>query len=156
MFNRNLTIATFAGVISMILFSCNKELSAPPKNEVVDVNAITSQSTAQIVLNGAYFRLANANSNNFTDWDFNEVPGSFFTGYLGFGFGALPDESNNNKNSIFSQLIWDDNYKLVEGANGTISGITALADNAFTGNRKNEMLGEARFLRAYADYRLLS
>jgi len=156
MFNRKLTIGILAGVVSMILFSCNKQLSAPPMNEVVDANAITSQSSAQIVLNGVYFRLANANSSNFTNWDFHEVPGSFYTGYLGFGFGALPDESNNNKNSIFSQLIWDDCYSLVEAANGTISGVTALNNNAFTGNRKNGMLGEAQFLRAYADYRLLS
>ncbi|WDF77132.1 RagB/SusD family nutrient uptake outer membrane protein [Mucilaginibacter sp. KACC 22773] len=156
MFNRKLIKGILASVASLILCSCNKELSAPPRNEVVDINAVTSQSKAQIVLNGAYFRLANANSSNFTNWSFHEVTGSVFTGYLGYGFGVMQDESNSNQASTFSQGIWDDCYKLVEATNGTISGITALADNAFTGNRKNEMLGEARFLRAYTNYRLLS
>ena len=157
MSNRKIRIGILTATAAIMLGSCSKELSTLPKNMVVGVDAITSESTAQIVLNGAYFRLANGNTSNFTDWTFNEIPGSLYAGYIGNGYGAYPDESNNYQgSSLFSQPIWDNSFKLVEATNEVISGVTNLSANAFTGNRKNEMLGEACFLRAYADFRLLS
>jgi starch-binding outer membrane protein, SusD/RagB family len=39
--------------------SCKKQLNAPPKNAKVDINAIVDQQSAQVALNGVYYRLAN-------------------------------------------------------------------------------------------------
>lgn len=152
----NVTI--LAVTTAIMLGACSKQLNVVPQNAVVNVNAITGQSSAEVVLNGAYFRFANGNASNFTDWSANEIPGALYAGYIGDGYSTVnPNESNNYKdNSIFSQPIWDNSYKLIEASNDVISGVTNLSADAFTGSRRNEILGEARFLRAYGSFRVLS
>lgn len=135
--------------------ACDKQLSAPPANARVEGTAITDQKTAQIALNGVYYRFANVNSNNVTDWTTHEVAGGMFSGMLGSGLGPLPEESNNNAGGNSGTLIWNESYLLLNAANGVIQGVQSVADNAFTGSRKKEILGESRFLRAYAHFRLL-
>lgn len=155
--NRTIIKAILLATTAILLASCSKELSTLPKNAVVGVDAITGESTAQIVLNGSYFRFANGNAGNFTDWTYHELPGSVFAGYLGNGFGVAETQETNNYTSTsqFVQPIWYNSYQLVEASNDLITGVSKLSNGAFTGSRRNEMLGEARFLRAYADFRVL-
>jgi starch-binding outer membrane protein, SusD/RagB family len=138
-----------------ILYSCKKQLSEPPADASTNVTAVTDQQSAQVVLNGAYNRFANVNSNNVTDWTYHELSGGMLTGMLGYGAGAAPDETNNNVSSSYVPPLWTDAYNLVNAVNGLISGVNKLPNSVFTGNRKNEMLAEADFLRAYADFKLL-
>jgi starch-binding outer membrane protein, SusD/RagB family len=77
------------------------------------------------------------------------------TGVLGYAFGPYPEESNDNVNASFTSSVWSENYLIINAANGVINGVNKIADNAFAGNRKKEILSEARFLRAYADFKLL-
>jgi len=148
-----ISLLLLAGVA--ILPSCKKQLSEPPANALTNVTAITSQQSAQVVLNGAYYRFANVNSNNVTDWTYHELSGGMLSGMLGYGAGSAPDEENNNASSSYVPSMWTDAYNLVNAANGLISGVNKLPNSAFTGNRKNQMLAEAQFLRAYADFKLL-
>lgn len=145
-------ILLFALITSQL--ACDKQLSAPPANARVEGTAITDQKTAQIALNGVYYRFANVNSNNVTNWTNHQVYGSMTSGMLGYGLGSLPEESNDMESGA-GDLIWSDNYLLLNAANGVIQGIEAVNDNAFTNNRKKEQIGEARFLRAYAHFKLL-
>lgn len=138
-----------------VLVSCNKELNAPPADASTNVTAVTDQQSAQVVLNGVYYRFANVNSSNVTDWTYHELSGGMLTGMLGYGAGAASDETNNNALSSYVPPLWNDAYNLVNAANGLISGVNKLPNSAFTGNRKNQMIAEASFLRAYADFKLL-
>jgi len=135
--------------------SCDKQLSKPPANARVEGTAITDQKTAQIALNGVYYRFANVTSDNITNWTSHQVPCSMSSGMLGYGFGSFPEESNNLVNG-YGSIIWSESYLMLNAANGVIQGIETIADKAFTGNRKNELLSESRFLRAYAHFRLLT
>jgi starch-binding outer membrane protein, SusD/RagB family len=137
-------------------YSCNKQLDALPKNAKVDATAIVDQRSAQIALNGVYYRLANVTSDNITDWTTHQVWPAMLAGPIGYAFGAYPDEANDNVNAQYAPAVWNQTYLLVNAANGVIGGVNSLADNVFTGNRKKEILSEARFLRAYADFKLLT
>lgn len=138
------------------LHACDKELSKPPQFVKVDATAITDQKSAQIALNGVYYRFANVDaSSNQISWREHHLPGSMYAGYLGYGLGPMLDEANNHLNSGFAQGIWDEAYKVINAANGVIKGVNALSDASFAGNRKKEILGEAKFLRAYGHWRLL-
>jgi starch-binding outer membrane protein, SusD/RagB family len=137
-------------------FSCNKQLDALPKNAKVDATAIVDQRSAQIALNGVYYRLANVTTDNITDWTTHQVFPAMLAGSLGYAFGALPDELNDNVNAGYPPQVWSRNYLIVNAANGVINGVNSLSDDAFTANRKKEILSEARFLRAYADFKLLT
>lgn len=132
---------------------CKKDLNALPESSRVAEVAITDAKTSEIALNGAYYAFANATPIK-TSWQNHELYPAMFAGYLGYGFGSLPEEENNNAG--ISDLYWTESYKLLNTTNGVLKGVGALADNAFTGNRKKEIIGEMHFLRAYAHFKLLS
>jgi hypothetical protein len=138
-----------------MLAACDKQLSAPPANARVSGTAITDQKTAQTNLNGVYYRFANVTSDNITLWREHHLPGAMLSGWLGYGLGAVADENNDNVNAGYVPIIWTESYQLITAANGVIDGVNAVADAAFTGTRKNEILAESRFLRAYGHFRLL-
>lgn len=135
--------------------SCDKQLSEPPANARVEGTAITDQKTAQTALNGVYYRFANVTGDNITMWREHHIPGGMLSGLLGYGFGAVADERNDNVNAGYVSGIWGQSYLLVNAANGVIDGVNSVSDNAFTGNRKKEILAESRFLRAYGHFSLL-
>ncbi|MDR6785504.1 hypothetical protein ABIE26_004214 [Pedobacter africanus] len=144
-------------LLSMLAFSaCDKELSTPPPNAKVNGTAIIDQKTAQIVLNGVYYRFANASSTQIS-WTSQNVAPGMLTGMLAYAFGgAYQIESNINLNAMLIPSIWTNNYQLLAQANGFIEGVTALGDHDFaTPGRKAEMLAEARYVRAHAHFKLL-
>ncbi|MDR6784484.1 hypothetical protein ABIE26_002127 [Pedobacter africanus] len=134
-------------------YGCEKELSAPPKNAKVEGNTIIDAPTSQIALNGAYYNFANA-TNIKTGWQWHQILPSTFAGYIGYGYGAGSNESNITTGN--SGMYWEESYRALNAANGVIAGVTALPDAAFNGNRKKEVLAEAKFIRAYAHFKILS
>ncbi|MBS0030945.1 RagB/SusD family nutrient uptake outer membrane protein [Chitinophaga sp. 22321] len=150
-------IYTILGVALVAGVSCRKELAKLPENAKVDGNTILDQRTSEIALNGVYYRFANVDAaNNVTDWQEHEVQPAMFAGYLGYGYGADPAEENQYANSWFGSIYWTSSYKLINAANGVIKGVSQLEDKAFTGDRKKQLLAEAKFLRAYGNFKLLS
>lgn len=141
------------GVLIMGTYGCKKELSALPKNAKVEENTILDEGTAQISLNGAYYNFANASTLK-TGWQQHQLLPATYAGYLGYGFGASGSEDNLTEGS--SGTYWDESYKALNAANGVIKGVNALPDAKFTANRKNEILAQARFIRAYAHFKLLA
>lgn len=139
----------------MVLFAvpaCKKELGALPKNAKVESNTILDQGTAQISLNGVYYNFANASSTK-VGWQQHQIIPASLAGYLGYGFG--PAAAEQNRNLDVGSPYWEESYRALNAANGLIKGVNLLADNNFAGNRKKEMLAEARFIRAYAHFKLL-
>ena len=134
-------------------YGCEKELSAPPKNAKVEGNTIIDQQTSQIALNGAYFNFANA-TNITTGWQMHQLLPAEFAGYIGYGFGSFGVELNITKDAVGT--FWNESYRALNAANGVIAGVNALADNVFSGNRKKEILAEAKFIRAYSHFKILS
>lgn len=148
------TIAVVS-LLSGSLSSCDKQLSEPPANARVDGTAVTDEKTARIVLNGVYSSFANVSSDNVTEWTTNNVGGGMLAGTLGYGFGQLQDERNDNVNAGYPGMQWGNMYKIIMAANGLIKGVEETDPDKFTGESRNEILAEARFLRAYGHYKLL-
>jgi hypothetical protein len=144
-------------LLAVALFSqsaCKKQLDALPKNAEVEGNAIVDEPSANVALNGVYYCFANA-SNISTNWNNNKIMGSLFAGYIGSGNGATNDETD-----IFGATTygteWGRYYTLINAANGVNQDVQTLADNKFTNGRKTQILAEARFLRAFGHFKLLS
>lgn len=137
--------------------ACEKALNAPPAQSVVDNNLVVDQASAEIALNGAYHRFAGVStvlSANSTYWYSREILPAMMAGFMQYGFGA--QLSQTNEFTPASTGDWTLPYNILNAANGTIKGVEALADSKFSGNRKKEILAEAKFLRAYAHFFLLS
>ncbi|SKB58716.1 SusD family protein [Sphingobacterium nematocida] len=138
------------------LSSCDKQLSEMPANARVEGTAITDEKTAQIALNGVYYQFANMDAtNNVTKWDYHNVSGGMLAGTIGYAAGVLEDELNNNVQAGYPSFFWAYCYRVINAANGLIEGIESTDAAKYTGNRRNEILAEARFLRAYANFKLL-
>lgn len=142
------------GMAVFLQGACNKQLDALPKDAEVEGNAIVDQPTANVALNGVYVRFANA-SNTETDWSNDKIMGSLFAGYLGSGNGSTDDELDIFGNTTYGGE-WGRYYNLINAANGVNDAVQLLAANKFANSRKTQILGEARFLRAFGHFKLLS
>jgi starch-binding outer membrane protein, SusD/RagB family len=157
--------------IGSLLGACKKQLDVFPTTSEVDGNAITDQQSAQTVLNGVYYRFADAGldehpnvplpvsapysiATQSTLWtDVNEVLPSELSGSSNLfdpdsinGFTFNPGTTNVN-------YIWQYGYALVSAANGFIKNATSVATIPATA--KQQMLAEAKFLRAFGNSELL-
>jgi hypothetical protein len=143
--------------------SCSKQLNALPDQAKVDGNVILDQKSAEVTLNGAYYRFANVFDNNTTglpstNWsNIHEQYPSSFAGnviyYQGSRFGGDNDFKSDN---AYAQMMWTYYYTLLNAANGVIKGVEPLGVSAINQDRKKQIVAEARFLRAYGHYSILS
>lgn len=134
--------------------SCKKDLNALPESSRVAEAVITDARTAETALNGAYYNFANASPIK-TSWQYHELAPAMLAGYMGYAFGAQPEELNQNA-SLGLTDYWNESYNLLNTVNNALKGTSALADDAFEGARKKEVIGELHFLRAYAHFKLMS
>lgn len=146
-------------IIFLALASCRKELNVLPTTQMVDGNVIVDQKSAQTALNGVYYCFANANfdgnSNPVLTWLLvNEITPSELSGLF-----YDPTSNNEYSNHIYSPSfyrvgsIWSYNYKVVNAANNFLKNIEPI-DN-INEVEKKKLIGEAKFLRAYANSMLL-
>ena len=143
---------------SLISGACQKELNVFPTVAEVDGNLITDQQSAQTVLNGVYYRFADASATTgilSTQWaSVNEYVASGLAGSVSsplgtdstFNFTFTPD--NNDISSI-----WQYCYDLVNAADGFIR--NAAPATTLPAAAKQQMLAEAAFLRAFGNSQLL-
>lgn len=152
----------FYTLVLMIIgsqYSCQKDLNALPPQSKTEDNVVVDQKSAEVAMNGAYSRLAvvgvtlSVTSTGYSAA--HEISPSMLAGWVQYGFGRTA-EYENAVTPSGSTTFWTPNYALLNAANGVIEGVSALDDSKFTAGRKNEMLAEARFLRAYAHFSLLS
>ncbi len=141
-------------------YACKKDLNALPPQAKVEGNVVVDQKSAEVAINGVYARFASVGTSlatNSTTWSTtHEIYPSTLAGYMLYAFGVgATDPFVNNVTPAQSTVLWNPNFSILNAANGVIEEVSALADSKFTGNRKTEILGEARFLRAYAHFNLL-
>ncbi|TMI84090.1 MAG: RagB/SusD family nutrient uptake outer membrane protein [Bacteroidetes bacterium] len=158
---RQLLIYTLVIIGASAQFSCKKDLNALPNQAKVEGNVIVDQKSAEVALNGAYYRFAQGGDDRgtqSTQWSFDhEIIPTWAAGYLDYPYGGGDLTDNNLTSQSFEALgIWTQNYLLVNAANGVLKGVAALPDSKISAARKKEILAEARFLRAYGHYKLLS
>ena len=152
-------IFLFACTICSLLAACKKQLNVLPTTSEVDGSIITDVQSAQTALNGVYYRFANAGA------DFNSIPTtqwysvheglpSELSGLVTYPYGGSEVTDHTfNAASYSAGLVWVYGYNLVNAANGFIKNIEPV--NAIATPVKQEMIAEAKFLRAFANSTLL-
>jgi hypothetical protein len=151
---KKIFIYTFLMAALIMPYGCKKQLDKLPENAKVEGNAITDQPSANVALNGVYFRFANASNTN-TDWSANELMGARFSGFIADATGSLNDDNDVFGSTIYTSQ-WGRFYSLVNAANGVITAVEGLNDNQFVAGKKQQILAEAKFMRAYGHFKLLS
>lgn len=147
--------------MSWIFWGCEDQLNALPSQSKVEGNVIIDQKSAEVALNGVYYCFAGGGkdySDNWTTmWAFpHEIVPAMLSGYVDrVNGGGIADNSRIDAYSSAVSSLWKNNYILINAANGVIKQMLPLPADMFEGDRKAEIIAEARWLRAYGHYNLL-
>ncbi len=134
--------------ISVCVFSCADLEDVSPVNSVLSSAAITSKASANAALNGVYDELQDADL-TFDGWlalpqffsDEANATGTFPT-RLEFGnLNVFP--SNGTMASVFTDF-----YDAINVANNVIALVPAIQEDGFTDTEKNDIVAQAKFIRA--------
>lgn len=156
---KNIVHAVLLLLFCSLCGACKKQLDVYPTTTEVNGNIITDVQSASTALNGVYYRFAasGADNNNVpsTLWvDVKEGYPSELSGLFTYPYGGSDLSTHTYKAPSYEALtMWSYGYNLVNAANGfleNIAPVTTIVDST-----KNEMIAEAKFLRAYANSYLL-
>lgn len=138
----------------LLLTSCEKFLEVDPQLQVDESKAITNASSATTALNGLYNRLGT-----------NDYYGSNFPAlsYLSGGDVQWSGSQSAPQEVVLHRLTADNGYvgsawaaiyKTILSANYIIQAVPQVVDPLFTEAQRNEVLGQAYFIRSLAYFDL--
>lgn len=135
------------GASVLALSSCADLEDVAPLNSIPADQALISETTAKAALNGVYSEMQD---DNFDKWlslaqyfsDEANATGTFPT-RLEFGnLNVFP--ANGTAATVFSGL-----YRTINNANNVIEKVPLIDDANFTDAERNDVVGQAKFLRAH-------
>ncbi len=146
MFKKNLSILLLAAVMAMP--SCKKFLDLSPKNDIGESEALNSKQRIERALTGAYSRLQDQSYYGF-EWmnavwlsDDNTTAVGAGTTDLQFDTHAVLASSNT------MVICWAAMYQAINAANNVIDAVNTVKDPALTDADKQNISGQAYFIRA--------
>ncbi len=147
-------------IIGLLSTACHKDLNVFPTDADANGNLITDQTSAQLVLNGVYYRFAFGGADEAgvvsTRWtDINEHFPSELAG-SSINSGNYDDSVSNLSFSPglpAIDSIWVYGYDLVNAASGFIKNASPVSN--IPAAAKQQMMAEASFLRAFGNSELL-
>ncbi|TCD23452.1 RagB/SusD family nutrient uptake outer membrane protein [Pedobacter psychrodurus] len=153
---KNIFYKTLITITVLTASSCKKfvELGAPP-TQVLFEDSFKTDAAAQSVVMGLYSFSSQATNGLITSLTFYSGVSSDELQYN--SSDALVQEFANNSianTNGTANTIWGTTYQLIKNANNAISGLSA--STTLTPSVKNQLLGEAKFMRAYAYFHLVN
>ena len=149
--NKIIVLSLF--IISISALSCKKYLDVKPYDSVSDENTIVDLPSAETAVRGAYRSLA---SNNYGS--------SFQTTILLSGADVRSlNNAQTDLNTInydlrsdigFLSTFWSNLYNTINRANHVIEKVPLITDARLTDSIRNQLIGEAYFLRALSYFDL--
>lgn len=141
----------FAG---MTLLSCNKFLDVEPKDSVTDEQTIIDQTSAATALRGTYRRLAADNYYGNLFQTFGYLPGDNiqWTGSQSVIQQFITHNISADNGNL--QSVWSAIYATINAANHVITKVPGVEDATFTTAGRNQIVGEAYFIRALSYFDL--
>lgn len=131
-----------------------------PKHDLVGDNAIVDQKSAETALNGVYSYLD----------DSSYLGGDLTTNLITYNnirlnFMVSRNPSSFERDQVYRMTYdetdtnfeggWEMAYQIINAANNVIYYVEQLSDDKFAAGHKNEILAEARFIRAFANMYLM-
>lgn len=147
-------ILSFFAVLFMVGCELTDVVDQDPPNNLVPENVVQNSEDAEALLNGVYSTIISYTSAHY--YMYSElIPGALSGSMSDIGFGSSNGEFEQNDvhfDNFNLNSYWMILYKVINGANNTISIVGDLPESEFSGGRKSEIIGEAHFLRAMATF----
>jgi hypothetical protein len=134
--------------------SCNKFLDVEPKDSVTDEQTIIDQTSAVTALRGTYRRLAADNYYGNLFQTFGYLPGDNiqWTGSQSIIQQFITHNISADNGNL--QSVWSAIYATINAANHVIAKVPLVEDATFTTATRNQIIGEAHFIRALSYFDL--
>jgi len=148
-------LAVNIAVASALFVSCKKFIEVNPKDTVSDEKTITDGNSAQTAVRGIYNQLE---SNGYYGYTFQTL--GFFSGDNIQYSGSQTVNQQLSNHAVISDLAalqtsWSAIYNVINRANNVLAKVPALGTTStFSEALKNQLTGEAYFLRALAYFDL--
>ncbi len=142
-------------VAGTALSGCNEFLDIKPQSEITGANFYQNSSDAEAGLIGCYDALQPDSYYGFDMETFGDVTSD--NAYAG---GDNPaniqmDVFNTDANNANIARNWDQIYQAIGRTNDVIDNVSKMDAGLFQGTRKNEIIGEAKFLRGLHYFNLV-
>lgn len=143
--------------LSTLFLGCKKFVEVPPpENQLVSENAFADDKTADATLAGLYSRM------NAFNYQFGNVLSSFMPAFGADEFhyafsNTYFDEFKNDDltpDNSYVNTFWESSYSYIYQANAVMEGIQK--SKTLSENTRNQLLGEAKFVRAFCYFYLVN
>lgn len=140
-------------LVGLLLASGCKELLDPqPVQQLADDRAITDAASARAATLGAYDRVQNYYQLDWPTLGFLPADNVRFNGTLNQYLQL--DQNNLSADNLLITETWTYIYQAINSANNLVASLPGLTDPLLTATEKNQLLGEAYFIRALAYFDL--
>lgn len=142
--------------LSIFSFSCRKFLEIPPpKNQLVNSEVFTDSADATNTVIGIYTNMMQAVSLNISSGGLTLYPGLSSDELYPTNNNIDENDFYNNEisvsNSLNSSSLWSNGFSILYNANACLEG---LAQSNISDVVKNQLIGEAKFSRAFLLFNL--
>lgn len=149
--------ATFTSALAMMCTSCDDFLSIePPKTEIVSEVVFENELSAKAALSGIYSMMMSTQS--FTRAGLEEYTGILSDEMINYSTRAAQIQFHQNAlsaiNTDVMSVFWRESFKYILNANTIIEGVER--SDALTQSAKNQLMGEAKFIRGYCYFHLIN
>ncbi|RSK47515.1 RagB/SusD family nutrient uptake outer membrane protein [Hymenobacter rigui] len=141
-----LFVAVLLSAASLSISACNDLLEPTPVQQLPDDQAITDAGSARSATIGVYDRVQAYYQLNWPVLGFLPGENVRFNGTLN-QFLQI-DQNQLSADNVLITEAWTQMYQAVNGANNVIAAVPGLSDPLLPSAEKNQLLGEAYFLRA--------
>ncbi len=157
---RSIKLYTSIVALVVLFMQCDESfLDRKPVDQKGSVDFWSNENEAQSALTVAYQRLSGG---YWSHTEVNFVIDNFRSDLTKSGSDVLANYPDQNAFSIHNVQdnngrmgdFWAKQYQGINAANQIIGNVTEMDDNLFEGEAKNEILGQAYFLRAYYHFKL--
>lgn len=128
----------------------------PPKTEIVSKTVFTSDASATAAVRGIYSLMMTNQS--FTKAGLEEYTGILSDEFINYATRANQVQFYQNsltaKNGDVLSVFWREGYKYINNANAVLEGLKEAS--GMTALTRNQLEGEARFIRAFCHFYLVS
>ncbi|WP_183573071.1 RagB/SusD family nutrient uptake outer membrane protein [Mucilaginibacter sp. X5P1] len=152
---KKITYIVLGIVVSTLSYSCKKFLDVNPKDQLSDAQTIVDGTSAQTAVRGIYNELE---SNDYYGYTFQTL-GFFSSDNIQY-VGSQTVNQQLTNHAVVSDLAalntsWAAIYNTINRANNVLAKVPPLATTStFTDSLKNQLLGEAYFVRALSYFDL--
>ncbi|MBC9934242.1 RagB/SusD family nutrient uptake outer membrane protein [Chitinophaga qingshengii] len=137
-------------LLAIAFASCTKVLDQTPEYTIAEDNFWLTAADAESAAVGIYPAVQSLAQQFPLAFDAaSDAATALLINYAPFSQHGIPVD-----NPIVASY-WQNNYTGIGRANDLLKNVPGMRDSLFTGNRKQELLGEARFLRAYFYFNLI-